>query len=182
MSVRGHEPRVLAGEREQHAVEGIARLVVRDREAGRGEHLAQHLAFEADPVRLRGGDHRREIIRGHADQLVGRRTALEADRRIVLNAQGHVGGRELLDDLGELSRGHRDGALAGDAGGHGNARAHFEIRGGDAHGLAIRLEQHVGEDRQRLTRLHDVLDHLQALEERVTVQDDFHRVTPVFCF
>ena len=175
MPVGGHQPGVLAGQREEHPVQRVARLVVRDREAGRGQHLAQRLRLEPDPCGLCRRHDGREVVRRHTDELVGSAAALEAHRRVVLHAQGEIRCRQLLDDLGQLARRHRDSALAGDPGRHRDACAHLEIRRRQAHRLAVRLEQDIGEDRQRLTRLDDVLDHLQALEERVTVEDDFHR-------
>jgi hypothetical protein len=47
---------------------------------------------------------------------------------------------------------------------------HLEIGRGHSHPLAFRLEQDIGEDRERLARLHDVLHHLEAFEECVTVE------------
>src|SRR5262249_48724744 len=84
--------------------------------------------------------------------------------------------RQLLDDLGELARRHRDRALGADLRRHRDSRADLEIGRRQAHAVARRLEQHVGENRQRLTRLDDVLDHLEALEERVAINHYFHEV------
>ena len=60
-------------------------------------------------------------------------------------------------------------------------RAGIETRAPTSRSVAVSrtvslvgLEQDVGEDRQRLPGLDDVLHHLEALEERVTIQDDFH--------
>src|SRR5438445_635871 len=55
-------------------------------------------------------------------------------------------------------------------------RFDLEVRRGDAHCLAVALEEDVRQNRERLARLHNVLHHLQALEKRVTVDYDFHEV------
>src|SRR5262249_43273116 len=59
---------------------------------------------------------------------------------------------------------------------HRDPRADLEIGRSQAHAIAGRLEQHVGENRQRLARLDDVLNHLEAFEERVAVNHYFHEV------
>ncbi len=52
----------------------------------------------------------------------------------------------------------------------GHAGADLEIGGGHADGLVVALQQDVGEDGQRLPRLDDVLDHLDAAEERLALK------------
>src|SRR6266542_4440950 len=79
-------------------------------------------------------------------------------------------------DFGELSRRHRDRSLPADLRRHRDTRTDLKIRRGHAHALALRLEQDVGEDWKRLAWLHDVLHHLEAFEERVTVNHYFHKV------
>src|SRR5262249_51768694 len=82
------------------------------------------------------------------------------------------------DDLAELPGADRDRATLADLRRHRHARPHLEVGGRHADRFGLRLEQDVGQDRQGLPRLHDVVDHLQALEELITVEDDFHDVLP----
>jgi len=94
--------------------------------------------------------------------------------RILLDLEGQARRRELLDDLEELACGKRDGTPRGHLGRHGDPRSHFQICRGQAKGVSIALEEHVGEDRQRLARFDDVVNHLETLEEGISVHTDFH--------
>ena len=176
MTVRRDHPDVFSLECEQDAVERIARLVVRHREARLREHLAQHLGLDAHPRLRRRRHHRRKIVGRQADHPIGRAAAPEGDRHVLRDLECDRGGRQLLHDLGELPRRHRDRALGGDLRRHRHPRADLQIGRGQAHAVACRLEQHVREDRQRLPRLDDVLNHLEAFEERVAVNYYFHEV------
>ena len=65
------------------------------------------------------------------------------------------------------------------AGRHRDARADLEIRGGQPHAAPSASSKHIGEDRQRLPGLDDVVNHLEAFEERVAIQHDFHEGSPL---
>ncbi len=97
-------------------------------------------------------------------------------RDVVRNLERHRRRRQLLHDLGKLSRRHRDRALGADLRRHRDARADLEVRRGQAHAVAGGLEQDVRENRERLPWLDDVLNHLEAFEERVTLNHYFHEV------
>ena len=49
---------------------------------------------------------------------------------------------------------------------------------GQAHGVALRLEQHVGQDRNRVLALDDALEQLQFFEQIGLSDDKFHDVLP----
>ena len=52
----------------------------------------------------------------------------------------------------------------------------FEIGRGQVNHVAVGFDQNVREDRQRLSRLDDVLHHGEALEERIAVENYFHEL------
>jgi processive 1,2-diacylglycerol beta-glucosyltransferase len=60
---------------------------------------------------------------------------------------------------------HVDRAGLGHRGRHRHARPDLEVGRGDPQSASFRLEEHVGQDRQGLSRLDDVLDELQGAEE-----------------
>ena len=167
---------VLFLKHQEDPVQGIARFVVGDREACLGKHLPKHLRVQAHPRRRRCRNDRREIVRRQANELIGCAGAPQTHARVVCHLERHRSGGELLDDLGKLPSRHGDGPLGRDLRGDRDACSDLEVRRGDAHCLAVALEEDVRQNRERLARLHDVLHHLQALEKRVTVDYDFHEV------
>ena len=134
------------------------------------EHLAQDLRLEGDHDCRRGRHDRREIVGRQTDQPVVAppHRSLTAALSVTLSATGGAGSSFTISAsfradtvIAPFARHLRR---------HRHARADLEIRRGQAHALALRLEQDVGEDRQRLARLDDVLHHLEAFEERVSVE------------
>ena len=174
MTVGRDHLHVLPLQHEQDSVEGIARFVVGNRKARLGEQLAERLRVQADPRRGRCRDDRGKIVGRQTNELVGCARAPKTDARVVRHFERDRSGRQLLDDLAELSRRHLDGPLGRNGRRNRDARADFEVRRGHAHGLGVALEKHIGQNRKRLAWLHDVLHHLQASEKRVTVDYDFH--------
>src|SRR4029077_14425856 len=107
---------------------------------------------------------------------IGRAATTQTHGDVVRNLERHRRRRQLLHDLGKLSRRYRDRALGADLRRHRDARADLEVRRGQAHAIAGGLEQDVRENRERLPWLDDVLNHLEAFEERVTLNHYFHEV------
>jgi hypothetical protein len=55
-----------------------------------------------------------------------------------------------------------------------HARSDLEVRGREAQALGPRLDQHVGQDRQRLAWLDDVLQKLQSTQQGLTSDLEVH--------
>ena len=146
------------------------------REARVRQHLAESFRVDRQPRRWRGGNHRREIVGRQADELVRDAGAAKADRRVLAHLQGQRRGRKLLHDLRQLTRRDRDRPFRCHARWNCDPRSDLEIRRRQANGFPVGFEQHVRENREGLAGLDDVLDHLEALEERITIQDYFHEV------
>ena len=62
-----------------------------------------------------------------------------------------------------------------DAGRRRDAHANLEIRRRQTNEITFRLDQYVGEDRHRLARLDDVVNHLEASEKCIAIHMDFHK-------
>ena len=63
--------------------------------------------------------------------------------------------------------------------GHVRAQAHLEVRGRQAHCVALGLDQHVGQNRNRVLAFDDALEQLQLFEEIGFSDDKFHGVPPL---
>jgi hypothetical protein len=61
------------------------------------------------------------------------------------------------------------------ASGAGHSHADLEVGGGHPQRVALCLEQHVRQHRQRLTRLDHVVRHLETTDERITIHMYFHK-------
>ena len=83
-------------------------------------------------------------------------------------------GGQLAHELHELPRGQRDRARPGDRPRHRDARADLEVRGREAEPSLPSLDQDVGQDRQRLARLDDVLQELQCTQQWLASDLEVH--------
>jgi hypothetical protein len=81
---------------------------------------------------------------------------------------------ELPADAEELFDGNGGAARGVDFGLHGAGDGDVQIGGREFHTVVGRLQEHIGQDRQRGTAAHDILHRLQSLEDLLLGDREFH--------
>ena len=158
------------------AVEIVARLFGRNRELG---VVDEALEFDGGKLELvgefAGGEigeiGRRQALQeeagaaGAQEKLAGAGVDFEADLRAVRKLS-----YDIVEDVGG------DGGRAGDRdiGGGDFGRLQIEVGGFQFELAVFRLDQHVGQDRDRVAALHDAVDVAQRLQESGALDGDFH--------
>ena len=174
MPVGRHERQALRLQHELGAVEEIPRVLTGDRELRLRDHLAHGRARQRRPRLAAHIRQRRKILarqRLHPRVETVRR---DLDAVLVL-LDPDVRFRQRLDDLVELLRRQRQRAAFGDRRLTPAAQRDFEIGRQHPHFVALRLDQHVREDRNRVLALDDALEKLQFSQKVILADNKFHR-------
>ena len=86
--------------------------------------------------------------------------------------------RQLAHDVVDHMRRHGGRAALGDVGGDGFGRLEVEVGALQRQSAVRGLDQHVGQDRDRVAPLDDAMDVSQSLEQDRTLDGDLHREIP----
>ena len=173
MAVRRDEAHFIAAKNEERAVEEIPRVLTGDRKLRLLDHLLDGIPAErrADsPARFR---HRRKILAGKRlhprIETIGR----NLDAVLVL-LDPHVRFRQRLHDLVEFLRRQRDRSTPGDRRRARASQSNLQVGREQLDLIALRLEQHIREDRNRVLALDDPLEELQFAQQIGLADDQFH--------
>ena len=174
MAVGRHQRQALRLEHELRAVEKEPRVLAGDRELRLGHHLAHGRARQRRARLAAHVRQRREVL---ARQRLHPR--VEPVRRdldaVLVLLDPDVGLRQRLDDLVELLRRQRQRSALRDRRRAAAAQRDFEIGRQHPHLVALRFDQHVGEDGNRVLALDDALEKLQFSQKVILPDDEFHR-------
>ena len=174
VAVGGHQPQLLLPRDEIEAVQEGPALVLRHRVARPPDHRTEEPRLHAEAPGPRVQIERRVLLGREPDQLESRGPALELDPAVVEKRERDGLRGQLAHELHQLPRGQRDGARPVDRPRHRHSRADLEIRGREAEPALPGLDQNVGQDRQRLARLDDVLQELQCTQQWLASDLEVH--------
>ena len=175
MAVGRHQPELLLPRHDVEPVEKGPALVLRHGVAGPGDHAPQEPGLHGEGARGPVHVERRVLVGRQPDQAEARGAAGELHPPVVEEREGHGLRRQLTDELDQLARGQRDGAALGHGAGNGDPGADLEIGGREAQPVLPGLDQDVGQNRERLARLDDVLQELECAQERLAGNLEVHR-------
>ena len=176
VAVSGHQGQLLALGHEQDAVEVVADVLHGHGEGDLAQQVLEHLLRHAEG-RAEGRSllHQREVLGRQGLQREAALAALEHHLGLLgLQAHGLVAGHG-LEDVDQLARAHGGGEVAGVAAEFGGgADLDFQVAGGQLQCVAGLLDQHVGQDGQRVAAFDDAGHRLQDRENFVLCgfQDD----------
>ncbi len=153
---------------EQHAVEVVADVLLRHRELGRLDEAAQVALRQRQLLHLVLPDADPRIV-GRGERLQVEARAAGAHRHLVVagvDVQRRIV-RQRPQQVLQLARrhGHRLGLLAREFGVRGDL--HFEVGGGHVEAAVAVLEQHIGENWQRMSAFDDARHGLQRFQQRI---------------
>ena len=176
VAVGRDEAEQLGARLEEHAVQVVAGLVVRDGEEGPLDHLEQLLRLHVGERHLLEAWQRREVLGGQADDAELGGAALHLEVVVVRPLERDLLLRQRAHDLVQVARGDREGALL-------QHLAALLVLGGDREVevgrrddelTLLRLEEDVGEDRHRALLFHDALRAPERLRKLRDADLQFH--------
>ena len=168
MTIGGHAHQLIFLKHKQHAVQIKADVLLCHRELDKTQCGFEQFLRQRKALQL--------LLTHGQTRIVGRRQGLKAETAFaglyshlaVFGVDGDLAGiRQRAQQVLELSGGHGDGLVARVR--HFNFRRNLQFKIGrdGGEGVALVLEQHVGQDRQRLPPLDDAGDCLQWFQHQI---------------
>ena len=175
MAVGRHQRQALGPENELRAVEEVARVLAGDRELRLRDHLPHCRSRQRRACGSAGIRQRRKVL---ARQRLHAR--VESVRRyfdaVAILFDPNVGFGKRLHDLVELLRRQRQRSALCHSRLATAAQRDFEIGREHADLIALRFDQHVGEDGNGVLPLDDALEKLQFSQKLILPDNEFHRL------
>lgn len=169
VAVGGDHAQLAAVGDDQQAVEVVADVLLRHRVRHLGELALEGALADSQP---RGGVDGRVEARvvggGKGLELEAAATGLDGEALVVEREADVCGIRQGAQDVLQLARadGDRD-VLAADVAAGGGADLDLDVGGEHGELVAMLLDQHVGQDRQRVAPFDDAGNRLQRGQERI---------------
>jgi hypothetical protein len=176
MAVGGHEGHVLGPQHELGAVQVKAGVFTGDRKLRLGDHLQERLAVDgrlhaaagfrqAWKILARQRRHLRAELAARHLHAVAALVGFDVD--VAIGQRAHHFVELLRRQRHRTGLVHRRFAAA--------AQRHFEVGGEQRHFVTRALDQHVGQDRNRVLALYDLLEKLQFPHKIGFPGDQFHK-------
>jgi hypothetical protein len=169
MAVGGDHAQLAAVGDDQQAVEVVADVLLRHRVRDLGE-LALEGALADGEARsgVSGRVQARVVGRGQGLELEAAAAGLDREA-LVVEREADVGRiRQGAQDILQLARADGDrGVFAADVAAGGGADLDLDVGGEHRQLVAMLLDQHVGQDRQRMALFDDAGNRLQRGEQRI---------------
>src|SRR5207253_1033608 len=171
--IGGHQAHRIRPQHEERAVEKEPRVFAGNRKLRLADHLAQRFARQR---RTRGTGRFRQRRKIFTRQRLHPRVEfVGGDLHAVLDfLDSNVGFGKRLDDLVKLLRRERERAALRNRRVAAAAQRDLEIGRQHADLVALRFDQHVRENRDRVLALDAALEKLQFSQKLVLTDDEFH--------
>ena len=168
----GHRVRL---QDEERAIQKIAGVFAGDGELRLRHHLLDDIPRQLGAERATRLRQRRKVLA--RQRLHPRVETIGSDLDAVLVfLDSNVGVWQRLHDLVELLCRQRQSTALRDRRGTPTAQSNLEVGGEELHLVAVRLEQHIREDRNRVLAFDDALEQLQFAQQIGLTDDQFHVV------